>query len=236
MRFAVTALLLIPTAVFADANGISAYSGKQGGTFCTSCHTGGTPPSVALTGPATLGAGQTASYTVTISGGAATASGLDVALGGAAAAGATLVPGPGTKLLNGELTHTAPGTFTAGVATFTFSLIAGPTGGNMVVYVAGVSGNGSNTPLGDNADSLTRTVTVTGSVVPDAGTVPPAADAGTTPPPVSGGPPAVVAVAPKSNVPQGGFVEGDVGCSATGGLPAGILLAAWALVASRRRR
>lgn len=71
---AITGLAVLMAAGPAFANpGLTGYSGKQQGRTCASanggCHTpAGTAPSVTFQGPATLAAGQTAEYTMVVSG------------------------------------------------------------------------------------------------------------------------------------------------------------------------
>jgi hypothetical protein len=93
----------------AASSGISGFSGKSGST-CTSCHSNGTPPTMTLTGPTTVASGSTNSYTVTVGGSGN--HGLDLAV-----SAGTFTAGTGTKVLNGELTHSAPST--TGSWTFT---------------------------------------------------------------------------------------------------------------------
>lgn len=272
MRSAALLLVLVlPLCADATPAGISGFSGKGGSSICTSCHTGGAAPTVALTGPASLVAGMTGSYTVTVTGGPAVTAGLDAALSGVNSGSATFTAGPGTKLLNGEVVHSAAKTFAAGNASFTFSVKAPLTAGVFTLTVAGLSSNNNNDPSGDGAVSqalnvnviLTSSAPPSGS--PDAGSVPgPVFDAGsgTTPPVGSTPPPAVSPAAdggtttaadagtkPKDLVPAGngnhynpqpqsvGVVEGESGCTSSGGMPMGVLAAliAGALLNRSRR-
>lgn len=157
-RMSVVVFLCVSSTVFAYQNGISGYSGKNGST-CSSCHGGGATPTVALSGPATLQTGQRGTYTLTITGGAGVQGGLDVATD---AAGALLAAGPGTQLLNGEVTQSSPGRFSGGALSFSFSVTAPTTAGSFKLFAAGLSSNGSGTS-GDGTGATSQTVTVTAS-------------------------------------------------------------------------
>jgi hypothetical protein len=250
-----TAVLLLaavfPLCAVATPAGISGFSGKGGSSICTSCHTGGTAPTVALTGPATLVAGMTGNYTFTITGGPGINSGLDVGLGGANSGTAAFTAGPGTKLLNGEVVHSVEKVFAAGSAVFTFSVKAPLTAGVFTLTAAGLSSNDNNDPAGDGAAMamLDVNVTLTSGAppvgMPDAGGIPaPVLDAGSgTPgtPPVTPAPTPTVIVdggappkdlLPMSNgnrynpAPQSiGVIEGESGCNSAGGMPMVVLVA-----------
>src|SRR3954447_6021115 len=66
-----TALLSLSVSglAFANASGAIGYSGAPGTGSCNDCHSGGAAPSVSLTGPDTLAAGQSGTYTFTVTGG-----------------------------------------------------------------------------------------------------------------------------------------------------------------------
>src|SRR3954465_6486466 len=137
-------VILCALAAVAEARptGITGASGKSG-TICNRCHSGGATPTVSLSGPSTLAAGGRATYTFTITGGAAVAGGLDAALDDASlAAGASLATvSPHTQPRNGEVTHTQPNDFAAGSLTFQFALNAPATARTMTLWVAGNSTN-----------------------------------------------------------------------------------------------
>lgn len=87
----------------ASSNGISGFSGINGST-CTSCHSGSTSkPTVTITGPTSVASGSTNSYTISVSVIASGNGGVDVA-----ASAGTFAAGTGTKVLNGEIVHSAP--------------------------------------------------------------------------------------------------------------------------------
>jgi HYDIN/CFA65/VesB-like, Ig-like domain len=145
-----------PQKAWAHASGISGYSGKTG-SICNSCHSGGTTPTVVLTGPTSLATSSTAVYTLTITGGAAVVGGLDVAK----SAGTLQATGPNTQLMSGEVTQTAATSFSGGSLAFTFTLVAPSTAGTVTLYAAGLSANGNGSTSGDKAAATTLAVTVT---------------------------------------------------------------------------
>ncbi|NOK36094.1 hypothetical protein D7W79_26545 [Corallococcus exercitus] len=158
------AVCLVAGSAFANSTGISGRSGKQNGVSCTAsgCHGGGSStPTVTLEGPTALTAGQTGQYSLVITGGPGVKAGMNVATDGA-----TLTAGSGTKVLNGELTHSLPKAFTNGSARFDFSLVAPATNGTYKVYAAGNSVNGNAESTGDSHANATLDVVVTGGTDP----------------------------------------------------------------------
>ncbi len=159
-----TALFLVlhvdPAGAF--SGGVSGYSGNPsagGGETCTRCHSGGTAPVVTLSGPTTVAAGASATYTLTIAGGQETAGGLDVSGSG----GTFAATDPGTRLQENEVTHEAPrAAAPSGDVTFTFDWTAPLGGGAFTLYAAGNSVNLDGTRQGDAAATSTLAVTVTG--------------------------------------------------------------------------
>lgn len=228
-------LLWLPFTAWATPTGISGFSGKSVGTTCTSCHSGGTAPTVMVSGPTTLMLGATGNYTVTVNGGPGKNAGIDAALGGANSGQAVFTAGTGTKLLNGEIVQNAAATMTGGTATFAFSVRAPSTNGVFTLSVAGLSGDGNLSPAGDGVATATVTVTVGTGAATDAGTSPPpVVDAGT--PKVDAGvaapPPTTTSSRDYVAGPVGaGGVDGDVGCSSVGGAPmliiAAMLMVLW---------
>src|SRR5687768_16614148 len=80
-------VLLVSGSVFANASGALGYSGAPpNNQNCNGCHTGGTAPTVAITGPTSLGAGATGTYTLTVSGGGGSVAGMNVSVSDASAA------------------------------------------------------------------------------------------------------------------------------------------------------
>jgi hypothetical protein len=244
VRCLVLTTVLIPGLALAHATGISGYSGKQGPS-CTQCHAGGTAPSVNLNGPAMLLTGASATYTLTISGGAGARAGFNAAQD----SNATFIAGAGQKMLSGELTHSTPASFNAGQASFSFTVTAPSSPGTFTLYVAGNSVNNNTNDMGDLSATTRLLITVADPVI-DAG-APPEMDAGVAPPVVGGGPGDGGSVAPVdmgsggpgaghvSNITRGvpgsfggGVVDG--GCSTTSS-GAAFLLAALTLLSLRRR-
>ncbi len=242
MRLSASVFVLIPVVAVASPTGISGFSGKTSGSTCGSCHTGGAAPTVMLAGPGTLVVGQTGNYTVTVAGGPGTNAGFDAALGGVNSGQAVFTPGAGSKLLNGEVVQSAAKAFAGGNATFTFAVKAPATAGVFTLTVAGLSGNGQTDASGDGTGTASLNVDVTltagappttvlpadgGTAAPDAGTV--KADAGTTAPTTTS----------KKNYfaepRSAGGVDGEAGCSSTGGAPM-LIIAAMLLAAMFLRR
>ena len=159
------ALCLVAGSAFANSTGISGRSGKEG-VSCATCHTAGAAaPTVTLEGPAALTAGQTGNYALIITGGPGVKAGFNVATGGVD--GATLTAGAGSKLVNGELTHSLPKAFVNGAPVrFDFTLVAPGTNGTLKVFGAGNSVNGDNEKTGDAHANATLDVVITGGKDP----------------------------------------------------------------------
>jgi MYXO-CTERM domain-containing protein len=168
MRFtaspALGALLacLLSTPALANPNGITGYSSKSGVT-CTSCHLrGASVPTVELSGPTSLAAGETGEYTFLIRGGPAVVGGAGIAVSNTSAA---LTPGSGSGLTtsSGELTHSpAPRSFSNGELRFNFSMKAPASGGTVTLFAAGNSANDDSGTTGDGIATTKLEVTVTG--------------------------------------------------------------------------
>ncbi|RKG99541.1 hypothetical protein D7V97_31525 [Corallococcus sp. CA053C] len=159
------ALCLVAGSASANSTGITGRSGKQS-VSCTAsgCHGGGSAPTVTLEGPTALTAGETGNYSLIITGGPGAKAGLNVATGGVD--GATLTAGSGTKVVNGELTHSLPKAFTGTTARFDFSLVAPATNGTLKVFGAGNSVNGDTKESGDAHGNATLDVVITGGKDP----------------------------------------------------------------------
>lgn len=169
MRLVVFALCLLTTLLFAataSANpaGLAGYTGKPSsfapqGESCNQCHTGGTAPTVTITGPDTLAAGQVAEYTVVV------ATALTRA-GGAVAAkdGVLLAPsvGGGFRDSFGEMVQDGPMAVAGGQATFKFRMTAPLVGASVRLWAVGLAANANNANSGDRAAQTTKDVTITG--------------------------------------------------------------------------
>ena len=117
------AIVYLPQSAKASSSGISGFSGKTGST-CTSCHSTGAKPTVTLTGPTSVTSGSTNTYTLTV-GGSGNA-GLDVA-----STIGTFIAGTGTRVLNGEITHSAPSASHSWTFTWTAPTVSTNTGATL---------------------------------------------------------------------------------------------------------
>ncbi len=153
----------VPSLVWARPTGISGFSGQATKT-CNNCHSGGAEPTVTIEGPDELELGQAAEFTVAITGGAGQSGGLGVSTGDA---GVNLISGEGTKIVNSELTHSAPARFPdAGTLRFSFTVLA--TGeGPATIFAAGLSADGNLLKTNDRAGATSKALLVRG---PDANT------------------------------------------------------------------
>ena len=153
------AMLASSGLAFAEKNGISGYSGNPGinsGRSCDYCHFGGTAPTVDIAGPMTVTPGSTSRYTLTISGGQSAWGGLDVS---ATLGALSAIMGQGTKLSSGELVHSAEKAAVGGNVTFDFNWTAPSTAGDVAIYGAGLSTDGSGT-RGDGLGLVALVVSV----------------------------------------------------------------------------
>lgn len=153
---------LLSAPAFAFGNGAVGYSGKSNPT-CTMCHSGGSAPTVELTGPTSLAAGATGQYKLTITGGPGLKGGMNVAVDDTAA---SLEPGTDTRKQTNELTHKAAKPASGGSITFDFTMVAPPSAGTVKLFAAGNSVNGDGNQTGDLSATTTLSVTVTGSNEP----------------------------------------------------------------------
>ncbi len=132
--------------VYAYSTGITGTTRKNG--FGCTCHNPNPSPNVLvkILGPDTLTIGQTANYSVTITGGPLVRAGTDIAV-----SAGTLEPVNSDLWRdnkNGELTHFLPKAPSNGVVTFDFSYTAPQTAGTVIMYANGNSVNfdGVNDP------------------------------------------------------------------------------------------
>lgn len=208
--------LLFASLAHAHEDGIIGYSGKNG-VFCNACHSGGSTPTVALTGPTTVTANTTNTYVLTITGGAAQAGGLNAAVD---VDDAIMGAGPSGELRvqNNEVTHTDEQEFEGPTLALTFTVRAPPRNGPFRIFAAGNSTNDNGENNGDRAGATALSVEVTGGIEPP--------DAGVPPPPPGGEPAPALEDEPTN------------GCSATGGpaLALALLLLAGAAAHQRSRR
>ena len=153
---------LLSAPALANSAGITGNSGKSAAT-CATCHSGGSAPTVELTGPTSLAAGATGQYTLTITGGPGAKGGMNVAVDNTAA---SLEPGTDTRKASNELTQKAPTPASNGAITFEFSMVAPPSAGTVKLFAAGNSVNGDGTVAQDQSATTSLTVNVTGSNEP----------------------------------------------------------------------
>lgn len=159
----------------ASYGGRISFSGNpqtNGGSTCTACHTAGaTLPTVSISGPATVNAGQTYTYTVNITGGPAQTAGFNVSTSDHVGE-LTPIDSDVQRIVN-ELTHTQPQVFAGGSASFTYSWTA-PTSNQLVtMYAAGNSSNGQSDLAGDGINTTTLSITVQNGVPPTPTPTPP---------------------------------------------------------------
>jgi len=145
------AAAFFPIQSLASASGFTGYSGNpntNSGSTCSLCHNDGIVPNVSLSGPAEVVAGETAYYTLSISGGQSKTAGFDISANG----GDLNISIAGTSKSNGELKHTSP--FQVGTDSYLewqFSFTAPNSPGDVTLYAAAVSADGNGQPGGDNA-------------------------------------------------------------------------------------
>lgn len=157
---AVIFAVLLFSVAYAASTGRVGYSGNpqtNTGATCGSCHyakagqEGEQVPEVKLSGPTVLMAGETVTYTLTITGGSAVAGGFNVS-----ASAGLIAPLPGatdTKLLTSqigdEITHTAAKRFD-GAESIQFQLLyTAPATTQATLYGVGVSANMNRIFSGD---------------------------------------------------------------------------------------
>jgi hypothetical protein len=128
---------ILPVAAHAFPSGISGATHKSGNTGCN-CHGGNAfnpDVSVVIDGPDTLVVNQVASYTVTVSGGPYTESGVDIA-----ASNNNLSPvSTYLYLLDNELTHSNPVPYVGGQVVYEFTYTAPDTALPQTLYATGSS-------------------------------------------------------------------------------------------------
>lgn len=186
---------LFPALALAHAGG-----DFSGGTTCGGCHASGSP-TVTLSGPATLAEGTSAVYSLTITGGPAKTAGFDVDV----TSGTLSTDQSGTTANSSstQVTQSTPLAFSAGKAVFSFKVNAPATSGTLTIKGVGLSCNDDGSEGGDAYKATTMAVTITSSVVTDAGS--PEPDAGSIHEP------------PDAGAGSGGQSEPDAGNGGSGG-------------------
>lgn len=135
-------LLLFAILIFATITlsaypgGVSGYTKKSNNSGC-SCHTSASTSTVivSIQGPTTLRPSQVGDYTVTVSGGAGTAVGVDIA----ASNGALVNNDANLKIKSSELTQPSKKTFSGGQYVFKFKYTAPATTGKVTLYATACS-------------------------------------------------------------------------------------------------
>jgi len=157
-------LTIIATQAHAFSTGIS--SDSFGSTGCNACHSGGTAPTVTLTGPTTVDGGSTNQYTLQIT---AVGSQIDGGLNVAASDGTLAVGGSAANntrtVLNGakgrtEISHNHPKMSSNGFVTFSFLWTAPNNATSVTLNGWGNAVNGNATTSGDMAALATLVITV----------------------------------------------------------------------------
>ncbi len=160
LRVGIALVLLVLGELVLDAHslllfssGITGYSGKSGVT-CSVCHSGGTPPTVTLSGPTQLKVDERASYTITISGGQKAGAGIDIAK----SRGRFFATDSNTRVQNTEIIHNSP--FVGDPISVAFDLQAPPTPGTVTLYAAGNSVNRNGGTSGDAPATTTFVIQI----------------------------------------------------------------------------
>jgi len=176
-------VVALPAIAHANPGGLPGYTGKPTaaspqGESCNQCHSGGTAPTVAIAGPASLTAGQVADYTLTVTTGLA-----EAGAGIAATDGVALTAVTGLRDSFGEMVQSAPLTVSGGAAVFKFKVTAPASGTAIKLWAVGLAANGSAGDQGDKATHTTKDITITGGTAPapDAGAATDAGSSGSMP-------------------------------------------------------
>jgi MYXO-CTERM domain-containing protein len=163
LRLGVLALGLLPCAAWANSGGIAGYSGLNK-TTCTFCHKSNLPAILpaTLSGPSFLQLGAKGAFTfaLPITATLAKGGGLDVAATGGTLS--TVATEPQTKILTGEVVHSAPKAPGGGIAgiSWKFDWTAPMVGGTYTLYGAGILSNGNSATTGDSLATDTFQVVV----------------------------------------------------------------------------
>ncbi|MBU3741488.1 MAG: hypothetical protein FGM24_04290 [Candidatus Kapabacteria bacterium] len=158
-------LLLVLTAatspLFADRGGQTGRSTIG----CGNCHGDNATPGVTITiqqPPNGIRAGVVADLSVVIAQAGQAAAGLNLAITNAQQQNAGQInAGAGSKVMNGELTHTAPKAFTAGQVTFPFTWQPPAGHGTYTLTVVGNTVNGNNRADANDQWKVANAVTLT---------------------------------------------------------------------------
>jgi len=139
----VVIMLSLTVIIYGFSGGITGKT-KKNGNGCT-CHGNFSQNvNVSIEGPEVMNIGTTENYSVTISGGPLVAAGTNIS-----ASAGNLTAGEGLQLLSGELTHQQPKLPSNNKVTFTFSLTAPLTEGEVTLFANGNSVNLDGSNSGD---------------------------------------------------------------------------------------
>lgn len=155
--------------LYSYANGVSGRTRKTTTSGC-SCHSSSvnTGLPVSLTGPDSVVAGSTTSYSLTITSASGQKAGLDVAVRN----GSLATNQSGTKLLNGELVQSTGKNFASGSASFTFNYVAPSAGVVDTIYSLGLASAGGANGSWNWNDKRVKVYTLSGlepnsNIIPD---------------------------------------------------------------------
>ncbi len=139
-------ILMSSILFYAYEDGITGRTLKSAEPGCT-CHseTQSTQVNVTINGPDELAAGQTAAYSIRITGGSLVRGGTNIA-----ASAGNLQPGEGLQKIFGELTHVLPKQPQGNEVVFEFFFTAPSTQNTVTLYANGNSVNYNGTENGDS--------------------------------------------------------------------------------------
>ena len=161
MLLLIAALLLSGQAIASGygRNGFSGNPGTNGGVTCTACHAAVAPtPSLKLTGPALVTAGETYVYQLEIEGGPGVTAGTNISVSDFA--GELQAIDDKLHRIGEVLSHTAPTPFAGQRLTYQFRWSAPPYNAALTLYAAANSSNGGFDLLGDGIGTDTLAITV----------------------------------------------------------------------------
>lgn len=159
--------LVVATSVATGAapiysSGVAGYSGKNSSKTCANCHSGGSAPSVAFSGPKYVLQNTQRSFGLTISGGQQIAGGFGIARD----VGTLVAADSGTAISSGELIQTTPRNADgSGNVSWTFDLIAPAAPATVNLWGCGNSVDLNGKISGDASALATDAVTVVDNLV-----------------------------------------------------------------------
>jgi glucose/arabinose dehydrogenase len=162
----VAALFLLTLVSLSEAsqfgrNGFSGDPGVNGGSYCIVCHapaSGQSDPTIVISGPRTVDAGSTNSYTVTISGGPGLSGGAAISV--EKNAGTLAAVNSDLQVVGDELSHSMPKNFSGGSLSFSFEWTAPSYNADIELYAAGLSSDNMLSLTGDRANTTTLLVDI----------------------------------------------------------------------------